>query len=243
MSKTDRIFREPLSKTTGFTFDDKVAGVFDDMARRSIPNYTQVQDTIADLVGQFYQDGTRIYDLGCSTGAMAARLALAWPGIEEIVAVDNAPPMIGKARANLAALESPVTFTCRQGDLREMDLENASVVILNYTLQFVRPLYREQVMRSIFNQLNPGGLLILSEKVLEESTGLSRVFIDAHYRFKRAQGYTEMEISQKRELLENVLIPYKVSELVELLGRAGFQESGVFFKWCNFASLMALKPL
>ncbi|MDJ0836990.1 MAG: carboxy-S-adenosyl-L-methionine synthase CmoA [Acidobacteriota bacterium] len=239
----DRIFREPLSKLAGFEFDEKVAAVFDDMAHRSIPFYEEVQTMIVDLVGQYYQEGTRIYDLGCSTGSMTARLALAYDGIHEIVGIDSSSAMIDKARANLDRLETAVKLTLEPGDVREVEITDASVVIMNYTLQFVRPLYRERVIERIFNGLQPGGVLILSEKVLEENTHLSRLFIDAYYRFKRARGYTELEISQKRERLENVLVPYKVSELTELLQRGGFSEAGVFFKWHNFASLIAMKSL
>ena len=239
----DRIFREPLSKLVGFEFDDKVAAVFDDMANRSIPFYSQVQAMIVDLAGQYYQEGTRIYDLGCSTGRMTAQLALAYDAIHEIVGIDNSEAMIRRARANLDKLETSVTLTLETGDVRDLSIDNASVVVMNYTLQFVRPLHREKVVRRIYDSLQPGGVLILSEKVLEEKTHLSRLFIDAYYRFKRDQGYTELEISQKRERLENVLVPYKVSELIELLQGSGFNEAGVFFKWHNFASLIAIKGL
>lgn len=239
----DRIFREPLSKLSGFEFDERVAEVFDDMLDRSIPFYGEVQRMILDLVSHYYQQGSRIYDLGCSTGLMMAALVRTYPEIAHVVGLDTSPAMIEKARARMAETEYQGVVDLLDQDIREAPMEQASVVIMNYTLQFIRPLYRARVVRSIYEALLPGGIFILSEKVLEESTQVSRLFIDMYYRFKRRQGYTEMEISQKRERLENVLIPYKVGELRELLSEAGFAQAEVFFKWNNFSSLIAIKEL
>ena len=151
--------------------------------------------------------------------------------------------MIAKSRERLGLLKSPVPVTLTCTDIRELAIENTSAVIMNYTLQFIRPLYREQVVRKIYRALNPGGIFILSEKVLEESTHISRLFVDMYYRFKRRQGYSELEISRKREQLENVLIPYKVDEQYELLRKAGFDQAEIFFKWNNFTSFIAIKNL
>jgi len=239
----DRIFREPSSQIAGFTFDEQVVRVFDDMAHRSIPFYDEVQKMIADLVGHYYQDDSRIYDLGCSTGSMMARLMVEYERISEIIGIDNSEAMVKQARSNLAEIKTDVKVDLQCSDLREIELSEASVAIMSYTLQFVRPLYRERVVRRIFEGLKPGGIFILSEKVLEERTHLSRLFVDMYYRFKRERGYSELEISRKRETLENVLIPYKPSELRELLEAAGFGEVGTFFKWNNFASIIAIKTI
>ncbi|CAM2065896.1 carboxy-S-adenosyl-L-methionine synthase CmoA [Sulfidibacter corallicola] len=239
----DELFKEPLSRATDFTFNRDVAAVFDDMVHRSIPFYGEVQNMIVDLVAHYYQDETLVYDLGCSTGVLIAKLAAALPGLKGIVGLDNSEPMIEKTRERLAGLPSkvPIDLVCE--DLRDFEPKRASAVIMNYTLQFVRPLYREHVMRHIFEGLVPGGILILSEKVLEDSTDISRLFVDMYYQFKRRQGYSDMEISQKREQLENVLVPYKVSEQRELLQRCGFREVEIFFKWNNFASFVAIRSL
>ncbi len=239
----DRIFREPLSKLAGFEFDARVAEVFDDMLDRSIPFYAEVQRMIVDLVSHYYQEGSAIYDLGCSTGILQAKLIQAYPQIAHTVGVDSSEAMIAKARERLEAMPFAGRLELIHGDIRQEPIENASIVIMNYTLQFVRPLHRNQVVQQIFDGLLPGGIFILSEKVIEESNHLSRLFIDMYYRFKRRQGYTEMEISQKRERLENVLIPYQSAELRALLDQAGFEAAETFFKWNNFTSLIAVKGL
>ena len=239
----DELFKEPNDSIAGFEFDERVAAVFDDMLYRSVPFYSEAQAMIIDFVKHFYQEGSTVYDLGCSTGTMIAALAQKLPGIDTIIGVDNAAPMIEKARGRLKSLELAPHIELKTGDLRETEIANAAAVIMSYTLQFIRPLYREKVVRRIFEGLNPGGIFILSEKVLEDSTHLSRLFAEMYYQFKRRQGYSELEISRKREKLENVLIPYTVSEQRTLLKAVGFDQVEIFFKWHNFASFLAVKPL
>ena len=239
----DRLFREPLSRSAGFEFNREVAEVFDDMLHRSIPFYRETQAMIVDLVEHFYSPGASIYDLGCSTGLMLAALAGKLENVTKLIGVDNSEPMIEKAHKCLAELTANRRIELIHADVRTVAIENAAAVILNYTLQFVRPLFRPGVVRKIYDGLRPGGILILSEKVLEEHTAVSQLFTDMYYRFKRRQGYSELEISQKRERLENVLVPYKVSEHRQLLLEAGFGEVEIFFKWHNFASLIAIKNI
>lgn len=239
----DELFKKPLTRLTDFQFSDDVAAVFDDMLNRSVPFYNEVQNAIVDLVAHHYQAGTRIYDLGCSTGLMIAKLLDGISDLEEIVGIDDSQAMIDKTAQRFENVPRGERVVLRCEDLRTADMGNASAVIMNYTLQFVRPLYREQVVRRIFEALQPGGVFVLSEKVLEDSTNISRLFIDMYYQFKRRQGYTSLEISQKREMLENVLIPYKVSEQRELLSKCGFAEVETFFKWHNFASFIAIKKI
>lgn len=239
----DRIFREPLSQLSGFQFDEQVAEVFDDMLDRSIPFYDEVGKMILEFVGHYYQASSSIYDLGCSTGILLGALIKRFPMIHELVGLDNSPAMIHKTQSRLEPLNFAGKLQLQCKNLRDAKLSNASVVIMNYTLQFVRPLHRNKVVASVYQGLLPGGIFILSEKVLEESNQVSRLFIDMYYRFKRRQGYSEMEISQKRERLENVLVPYTVSELQEILQESGFNEADIFFKWHNFASIIAIKQL
>lgn len=238
----DELFRKPLVRATDFEFDEQVADVFDDMLQRSIPFYEEIQHMICDWVGRFYQEGTAVSDLGCSTGSMLAMVAATNPGVHELYGVDTSKAMIEKAQARLDSVNHPKK-TLVEGDIRQVELPKSSVIIMNYTLQFIRPLYRHQVVQRIYDALTPGGALILSEKVLEDDTHLSRLFIEAYYRFKRRQGYSELEISQKREMLENVLVPYKIGEHKTLLSECGFGHTEIFFKWHNFTSFIALKKI
>jgi tRNA (cmo5U34)-methyltransferase len=118
---------------------------------------------------------------------------------------------------------------------------DASVVLLVLTLQFVRPLNRDRLLDDIYRGLRPGGCLILVEKVLGETPLFNRLFIKHYYELKRRNGYSELEIAQKREALENVLVPYRLEENRDLLVRHGFQSIDVFFKWYNFSGLIAVK--
>ena len=239
----DQIFKKPPDKLAGFEFNQEVADVFDDMLARSIPFYDEVARMIVALAAEYYIDDSAIYDLGCSTGSLAAAFLQQLDNVAQIVAIDNAPPMIEKCRQRFASLPKAEIIQLVQNDIRNLAIENASVVNMSYTLHFIRPLYRLGVVRKIFEGLLPGGVFILSEKVLEESNHLSRLFMDMYYRFKCSQGYSELEISSKRDKLENVLIPYQVAELQALLSEAGFRQVGVFFKWHNFASIVAIKDL
>lgn len=239
----DELFKEPVNRFADFEFNREVAAVFDDMVSRSIPFYAEIQSMIVDFVSHFFQEGAAIYDLGCSTGSMIARLVARLEGNYRILGIDNAPAMLEKAEKRLKQLAPECEVTWHSTDLRELKIESAMAVIMNYTLQFIRPLYRARVIRQIYQGLNPGGIFILSEKVLDSGTHLNRLFADMYYQFKRRQGYSELEISRKRERLENVLVPYSVREQLELLHESGFRQVEIFFKWNNFASFIAIKDL
>ncbi|PIE01516.1 MAG: carboxy-S-adenosyl-L-methionine synthase CmoA [Acidobacteria bacterium] len=238
----DQLFQNTQPLWGSFQFDDSVTGVFDDMLNRSIPQYRELQDMILELIRIYYQPSSCIVDLGCSLGTLLAKIHCAMGDrIARQIGVDSSPHMIEKARTLLKENipEAPVELLCR--DILDYNLENTSVVIMNYTLQFIRPIQREKLMAKIWTQLKPGGILILSEKVLESVPKISSQFHDIYYNFKKKNGYTDTELANKRASLEHVLIPYSVKEYEELLEKAGFQSSHLFHKWFNFASILAIK--
>jgi tRNA (cmo5U34)-methyltransferase len=158
------------------------------------------------------------------------------------IGIDDSQEMLDKCKSKLEEAGFTRPYELRCADLsRGVKIENASVVVLCLTLQFVRPIYREQVLKNIYDGLVPGGVLILVEKILAEESQFNRDFIDYYYNYKRRNHYSDMEISQKREALENVLVPYKLSENISLLRDRGFAHCEVFFKWYNFAGLIATK--
>jgi tRNA (cmo5U34)-methyltransferase len=226
-----------------FEFNESVARIFDDMLVRSIPFYSEIQRMTVELAARFVQPGSEVVDLGCSIGTTLVALAA---GIGDasvkMIGVDNAPPMLARAQSNLEA-----TGVLQRCELREADLNgdfkvgNASVVIMNWTLQFVRPVNRDRVIRRIYDGLRDQGCLIVVEKVLADDSMLNRMYIDLYYDFKRRNGYSSMEISEKRERLENVLIPYHIDDNLQLLRRNGFQIDDVFFRWYNWAGFLAIK--
>ena len=238
----DEVFKENISKPSDFKFSSKVAGVFDDMVNRSVPYYEEMQRMIAELAGSHAKKDTYVYDLGCSTGTTMIHMNETISDDIRFVGIDDSQAMLDKCAAKLKEIgfERPVSL--KVADLNTgIDIDNASVVVLCLTLQFVRPINRERLVKEIFKGLVPGGVLIVMEKILAEDSAFNRDFIKYYYDMKRRHNYSEMEIAQKREALENVLIPYKLSENITLMREAGFSHCEVFFKWYNFSGFIATK--
>lgn len=235
----DQLFAVPREQPADFDFGPQTAAVFEDMLERSVPFYNEIQRMIVELASEFAVDGTRIYDLGCSTGRTLLDLTKV-PQDVTLVGIDNSPAMLERAAAELQGCRRP--FELYRRDLQaNLPIENASVVVLSLTLQFVRPLDRPQLIEQIHRGLNRDGCLLLIEKVLSPDSRMNRLFIKHYYDLKRRNGYSDMEIAQKREALENVLIPYFLDENMHLLKSAGFQTPEVFFKWNNFCGFVAVK--
>ena len=237
----DELFSDKRGAIGGFDFGRETALVFDDMLLRSVPNYVETQRMITELSIDFAQPGTIIFDLGCSTATTFVGLDPHLPQDVAFVGIDSSPDMLKKADEKLA--EAHVSRQCelRCQALEDVVIEDASVVILNLTLQFVRPIQRPQVIRRIASCLLPRGCLILVKKVLSPNPRLNRLFIDHYYDFKRRNGYSELEISQKREALENVLVPFHGDENQQLLRDNGFSHCEEFMRWYNFCGVVALK--
>ncbi|KMP11893.1 hypothetical protein UZ36_02785 [Candidatus Nitromaritima sp. SCGC AAA799-C22] len=241
MNTRDEIFQNGNGPEK-FEFNEQVASAFDDMLERSVPLYRECLDLTVDWCARLAQPDSRIYDLGCSTGSLLSQLADALPEVPglRLTGVDNSKPMLDKARSTLAG--PPCDIELIEADLDGgAAFDNASVVVMNYTLQFIPPERRAGLVDKIFRSLLAGGGFILIEKVLSESDRLASTFVEMHHGFKQDRGYSELEISKKRDALENVLIPWKLSETRALLHKAGFADVDVFFKWNNFAGLVALK--
>jgi tRNA (cmo5U34)-methyltransferase len=237
----DRIFADPNRKAADFSFNQETAAVFEDMLDRSVPGYREIQRMICELAGDFAVDGTNVYDLGCSTGTTLRNLDAIAQQVR-FVGVDSSEAMLAKAEEAFRQkpLSHPYSLVCRNFN-EGIQVEEASVVVMSLTLQFIRPLYRERAVRAIVEGLHHDGCLILIEKVVGEESLLNRLFIEHYHEFKQRNGYSEIEIAKKREALENVLLPYRMNENVELLRHCGFRAVDVFFKWYNFAGLLALK--
>jgi tRNA (cmo5U34)-methyltransferase len=240
----DEVFKEELSKPSDFKFSKQVAGVFDDMVNRSVPFYEEIQRMISEIAADHYIDGTNVYDLGCSTGTTMILMDQTIPPQIRFVGVDDSPEMLAKCDSKLKEAGFKRPYDLQVADLNTgVQIENASVVLLCLTLQFVRPIFREKLLKSIVDGIVPGGVLIIVEKILGEESLFNRNFIKYYYDMKRRHQYSEMEISQKREALENVLIPYKLSENILMLKEAGFAHCEIFFKWYNFSGVIAKKNM
>lgn len=245
-ANTDRVFATERLPTA-FAFDDQVASVFEDMINRSVPGYSTIISMIGVLAERYCGAGSTIYDLGASLGGASFAVAQQLPHDDyRIIAIDNSEAMTSRLSAKLAALgksgdKETSRIECRHEDLRDSKIEDASMVILNFTLQFIEPAAREALMRKIYDGMRPGGLLVISEKIQFPDPALNELFIDLYHRFKETQGYSKLEISQKRAALENVLIPETLAAHRERLNGAGFHSVDTWFQCFNFASMVAFK--
>lgn len=238
----DRLFEAPAALAKDFKFGRETVQVFDDMVGRSVPYYAEIQRMVAEMAGDFAVPGTQLYDLGCATGTTLSLLDQTVDPDVSFIGIDNSPEMLITARAKLDSLGTKRRIDLVQSDLHAMpELNNASMIIMLLTLQFVRPLHRGRIMEQISRSLHEQGCLILVEKLTQNDSRLNRLFINYYYNMKKRNGYSETEITQKREALENILIPYRLDENVELLHQAGFRSVEVFFRWYNFCGILALK--
>ena len=239
----DKLFKHKRRLVKNFEFGKETAKVFDDMLDRSVPFYLETQRMIKEIAAEFAVEGTNIYDLGCSTGNTFLSISKALPKNVTLIGVDSSKEMLKKAKEKLFEKgASTAQYKFQHLDLNKgVPIKNASVVILNLTLQFVRPLYREKLIRQIAVGLNEGGCLILIEKVLSLNSTINRLFIKFYYEFKKRNGYSQLEIAQKREALENILVPYHFDENRELLLNNGFKGCEMFFRWYNFCGILGIK--
>ena len=242
ISDPDHLFEDSATKTIDFKFDASVVNVFDDMVSRSVPFYAEMQRMTTELASYFALPDTRLYDIGCSTGTTLHELNRSIDPSVAFMGIDNSEEMLLKAESKLAGIRQNRSLTLEYGDInRDLVIENASVVTLLLTLQFVRPLNRERIMHRICEGMVPNGCIILIEKLTSEHSLINRLFIEKYYDYKRRNGYSNTEIAHKREALENVLIPYRMEENFDLLKRAGFKDAEVFFRWYNFCGIVAIK--
>jgi len=242
MTQKDTLFKNHSSTIEDFQFTDKVAEVFDDMLGRSVPFYRETIGMTAQLLARFVQPGGRIYDLGCSTGNTLIELARQLEHLKlHFIGVDNSEAMVRKAVLKAEMYSKSDCLQFEVDDIINFNLREPAAIIMNYTLQFIRPLLRQEFVDKLYQALPAGGILVISEKSINHDPLFNRTFIQFFLDFKRRQGYSELEISRKREALENVLIPFSNDENLALLRQAGFKHADKFFQWFNFSSFAAVK--
>jgi tRNA (cmo5U34)-methyltransferase len=242
MNKIDNIYSEYQQRVADFVFDDKVVAVFDDMIRRSVPGYGAAIAMTMVFAEQYAQDGSNCYDLGCSLGAgtLAMRKGITRRDCN-VVAVDKSPAMVARCKEIVAQDIRDVPVEVVLADIQDIEIERASLVVLNYTLQFLPPNARDAMIKKIFDGMLPGGCLLLSEKIAFKDEREQKFQIDMHHNFKRLNGYSSTEISQKRKAIENVLVPDTLTKHSERLSVCGFENITLWFQCFNFMSLAAFK--
>jgi len=233
----DIIFKKEISKQ--FEFDEEVASVFDDMLNRSVPFYKEMLNLSVKFALLYSKENSSILDLGCSTATTLIEIAKKSSKKLNLIGVDNSQAMIELANKKIKAYN--LNIKLQLADILEFDFKKNDVIISNYTLQFIRPINRQNLVNKIYDSLNKDGIFLFSEKIITNDKKLNKEFIDIYYEFKKSQGYSEFEIAKKREALENVLIPYSVEENIKMAKLAGFKEVEILFKWINFALFIAKK--
>jgi tRNA (cmo5U34)-methyltransferase len=242
MSKNaDTLYSQPLEAITGFVFDQSVVRVFQDMIGRSVPGYATLLSMLPVLAQQYAQDNSHCYDLGCSLGAvsLALRHSIDRNNLD-IIAVDNSPDMITQCETYFNQDNHPIPVKLHCADVTDIEIHDASIVVMNFTLQFISPEKRQSLIDSIYSGLKPGGVLVLSEKLLF-SDHEQLLMNTLHQKFKKLNGYSDLEISQKRSALEHVLISDTLETHKQRLQSAGFTSSTLWFQCFNFVSLLAIK--
>ena len=238
----DTLFSAPIEKLGDFTFDESVAEVFPDMIQRSVPGYSNIITAIGMLAERFVTANSNVYDVGF---CFVLVCVFAIPHINQpnvkIIGVDNSQPMVERCRQHVAAYHSDIPVEILCDDIRHIEIKNASMVILNFTLQFLPPQDRVALLEKIHQGLNPNGVLVLSEKFRFEDEQTNNLLIDLHHQFKRANGYSELEVSQKRTALENVMRTDSIETHKARLKNVGFSHVELWFQCFNFGSMIAMK--
>jgi len=241
-SDTDLIYSNPQAQVKDFAFDAQVVEVFPDMISRSVPGYNTIIDTIGRLSQRFVQKKTSVYDLGCSLGAatLAIRKGITAKNCK-IISVDNSPAMIERCKMHINAFKGDTPVDVIEGNIQDIRIQNASMVVLNFTLQFIDKTERQALINNIASGINTGGILVISEKISHDNSVIDEHLIGLHHDFKRANGYSELEVAQKRTALENVMRTDSIEQHITRLTNAGFNHVSPWFQCFNFVSFIAIK--
>jgi len=235
--KQDKVFNKPIEKK--FEFDEAVASVFDDMLSRSVPFYDEVRKLVISLILAEQEEGKKVLDLGSSTAKFLLDLHSKMDTEMKLKGLDNSQAMLDKAEQKCQAFGANIELELT--DMLTYEYHEEDVIVANYTLQFIRPMQRVELIKKLYESLNDNGIFIFSEKVVFEDKKLDKDMIDVYYDYKKEQGYSEYEIAQKREALENVLIPFTIEENIQMCKDAGFRSVDTIFQWANFVTFVSKK--
>ncbi|HEY9128355.1 MAG TPA: carboxy-S-adenosyl-L-methionine synthase CmoA [Sulfurovum sp.] len=233
----DKVFNKPIEKK--FEFDEAVASVFDDMLTRSVPFYDEVRKLVISLILAEQKEGKKVLDLGSSTAKFLLDLHSKMNVNMMLKGIDNSQAMLDRAKQKCQAFGANIDLEL--ADMLSYEYHQEDIIVANYTLQFIRPMQRVELIKRLYEGLNDDGIFIFSEKVVFEDKKLDKQLIDIYYDYKKAQGYSEYEIAQKREALENVLIPFTIKENIQMCKEAGFRTIDTVFQWANFVTFVVKK--
>ena len=239
----DKVFSKKMKDIESFEFNEEVTNVFDDMITRSVPFYREIHGLILDIFTKIPPKSNLVYDLGCSTGTTIQLLHRSHPEKDKrpkFVGIDSSESMIKKCQENLSR-EKNLNFELINEKIQDVELQSSKIIIMNYTLQFIPADNRPSILKKIYKSLKKGGIFIMSEKIKPEFGNVEEIITELYYDFKRRNGYSNLEIMQKREALERVLTPNTIKQQKELLKEAGFNSYDTIFQWYNFSSFIGIK--
>ncbi|WWP00465.1 MAG: carboxy-S-adenosyl-L-methionine synthase CmoA [Candidatus Dasytiphilus stammeri] len=238
----DTLFSSIILNPIDWEFNYQVAQVFPDMIKRSLPGYSTIVSMIGKLAKQFVQENTCIYDLGCSLGAVTFSIINNLRVADyKIIAIDNSPAMIARCKKKLKKCKLKTSIEIVEANICHISIKNASLVVLNFTLQFIHPNERKNILAKIYNGLNTGGALILSEKFNFTDNKIDQLMLSLHEDFKKSNGYSELEISQKRTMLKNIMLTDTIENYRQKLSDTGFTHAEIWYQYLNFGSFIAIK--
>lgn len=238
----DKIYSQKIKKIKPFEFNETVVNVFDDMINRSVPLYQETIKRQVQLSEKFYQADSTIYDFGCSNGNFGLQfLELMGKKSFSMIAVDNSKEMLKTYKERLSTRPNEENITLISDKIQNIIVENASVVVINLTLQFIPVNEREKLIKTVYDGLLPSGILLITEKTIHENEELADLQQEFYYRYKKENGYSNLEISQKRDALENVLIPETPESHFKRFQSTGFTKVDIWQKWFNFTSFICQK--
>ncbi|HET6565536.1 MAG TPA: carboxy-S-adenosyl-L-methionine synthase CmoA [Xanthomonadales bacterium] len=242
MSGRDQLFEQLPEGMNEFVFDERVVKVFPDMINRSVPGYGLILPMLGVLARRCVQPGSHVYDLGCSLGAVSrvVRQSVSAPDVR-IIAVDNSADMLSRFERELQQEAGRPQIELVHGDISNLPINRASLSVLNFTLQFIARDQRQDLLARIAQGTLPGGALVLSEKIRFSDEAEQSLQTDWHHDFKRAQGYSDLEIARKRDALEQVLVPDTEEEHFTRLQAAGWSKVVRWFQCFNFVSYLAIR--
>ena len=239
----DKVFSQKMKDIESFEFNEEVTNVFDDMITRSVPFYKEIHALILDIFSKVPTSGELIYDLGCSTGTTIQLLHKSIQNHKDrpnFIGIDSSESMIKTCREKLSR-EKNLKFELINKKIQDVEFQSSKIIIMNYTLQFIPTEKRLSILKKVYESLKKGGIFIMSEKIRPEFGDVEEVVTELYYDFKRRNGYSNLEIMQKREALEKVLIPNTIKQQKTLLKDAGFKSYDTIFQWYNFSSFIGIK--
>lgn len=222
-------------------FTQEVADVFENMLERSIPELDGMRDVVTRLACKFALPNTQVIDLGCSAGGSLIPIIREKGRTVSYIGVENSVPMIEKAEELIGALN--VDYLLQNMDLRSQfpQADNCSVILSVLTLQFIPMEHRQSLLHRVISSLNSGGAFVLVEKVLGNDHFLNDLMTTLYQQMKRDNGYSEVQIAEKKRSLENALVPVSARSNEELLRSAGFKHVECIWRNLQFVGWIAVK--